>query len=320
MKSDPLGLFDYAAVLWRRRWVVLILAVVTPLAAASQPATWQREYHTRAVYALTPPTFAERVDLLLAWRVLPDGVLAEGVEPRLVRKQHLVDLTTRGAMEDAVLASDANLTVWLNGQRRPPTLIPEPWKPKPLRVASPPQKPQKPQKPPKPWKAPRPSAEEIAGWRTQLRAIEERLAGLSPTASSYWTSRALGLYAKLDAALVPAPPELPEPPEPPEPPPPPPEEPDETPPPRYTEGDEVRLLKAWPVTVSRRPWLYILGVAALAGLIVGVCLALVAEWYGLERARRRGIARPAADLDPYVTPTSALDTGRVTPTGSGWIP
>lgn len=244
-----IGLFDYLAVCWARRWRILAATVLPVVVAgallAARPARWEAE----ATLAATPASFGARIVLIVVWKVLPDGVLRAGEEIEAERRDELVRVRLRAPDSEAAQAALARFVTWMDGERRQPELMP---------------------RAPKKVKAPPPDPKAAAAWRAQVGEIEARLGELPATASPYWTSRALALQGRLEALGTPEPPEPPDPPE-----------------PRPERGEEAVVLQRRPVRRFPDPWLPALVSAAVGGFVMlGVFGALVEEWWRRESARR----------------------------------
>ncbi len=247
---DELGLLDYLEACWRRRWWVAAMALLSPLAAAAALTAQPSRYEAEATLALTPPAFAQRVALLVVWDALPVGLLSPGQEARVRRQDELVRLTVVASSPAGAEVVIGRLLAWVATERRAPD------RPTPDRPA----------------KLPRPSLEQVAGWRGQLRDLEARLPRFPPTAASYWTVRALSLHDRIEAALAPESPE---------------------PKPLELKGEEAVTLQRPGARQVPRPWLEVLGAAALSGFVVpGVMGALIHEWWRREMARRETARRP----------------------------
>ncbi len=260
--NGELGILDYLAACWRHRGWVAAATLFSALAAAALLAAQPTRYEAAATLALTPPAFGQRVVLLVDWGLLPDGVSLRGEQVQTKREEELLRLTATAPSATAAQAAVERVVVWVNGERR----LPEPLPPKR-------------QKPPKPPKPLRPTPQEVAAWRTQLAEVETRLPQMPPTASPYWTSRALALHDRIEAALVPEAPDMPELPDPPDPPDPP------------RKGEEAVVLQRVAARALAKPWHATVAAAALGGLVaLGVGGALGQEWWRLESAKRAGVA------------------------------
>lgn len=173
MIAESPSLFDYLALLWRRRWFVLALSLVAVAGVATHPATYRTAYEARAVFALTPEAFAQRAQLLIAWRALPDGVLPAGVV-EVIQQQGIMQIAVMASSAASALAGVEAIAAWLESERRPST--------ESFGASA------------------RPSGPQVEAWRRALTVLEQRLAVMPPSEMVYWTARALELHAKIESA------------------------------------------------------------------------------------------------------------------------
>lgn len=183
------GLLDYLALCWRGRGWIAAVTVLSLAGGSVGLALRPTQYEAEVVLALTPASFAQRIALLVAWGVVPEGTLGESEAVRRERSDEFLRLKIVAPSAAGVRAALDRLVAWIEGERH--AAAAEPLAKPPSVVAN------------------RPSAEERHSWEAELRRIEARLPRLSPTAAPYWTSRALALHDRIESA--PAPPSEPTP-------------------------------------------------------------------------------------------------------------